>query len=41
MVLCDEAMEKAMADPVMEVMMMQAQLDGKRMIIGRFFTRSR
>jgi uncharacterized protein YbaA (DUF1428 family) len=33
---CDEVMEKAMTDPAMETMMMQAPLDGKRMIIGGF-----
>lgn len=32
----DAVMEKAMADPVMGEMMMQAPMDGKRMIFGGF-----
>jgi len=32
----DRVMEQAMADPVMGALMMQAPLDGKRMIFGGF-----
>ena len=32
----DQVMEKAMADPEMGALMMQAPLDGKRMIFGGF-----